>query len=165
MTRCIRFLAASSLFSMTFALGGCSGGSSGPAIYPVKGVVTKGGQPLAGITVTFVNQEKKFLATGLTDEKGAFVLMSETGKSGTVDGKSKVTLSKAAASGATGNPSSDPGAYYQNMQKMREGGARGAPPKGPEVELPFSADYTDPEKSPVSFEVKAGTNEFEIPLP
>jgi hypothetical protein len=42
------------------ALAGCGGSASAPATYPVRGVVTKGGEPVAGALVQFYPRSENF---------------------------------------------------------------------------------------------------------
>ena len=80
---------------------GC-GGSSGPpvAVFPVSGVITLSGKPVVGADVTFSNSEMKRSAFGRTNEKGEYRLTTFSANDGAVEGKSIVTVLKAAPAAA-----------------------------------------------------------------
>lgn len=80
------------LLSVVVYLQGCSGSSGPPEfldeLVPVTGVVEVDGEPVAGVEVTFVprtamggmtNNAKVQLATAVTDESGAFTLVTPRG--------------------------------------------------------------------------------------
>ncbi len=68
----------------------------GPATYPVKGKLTRGGQPLKGVTVGLYPaggaSAKGTPGSGTTDESGAFEIRSSGGP-GVSPGSYKVVLS------------------------------------------------------------------------
>lgn len=68
----------------------------GPTIYPVKGKLTKGGQPLKGVTVGLYPaggaSAKGTPGSGLTDDSGAFEIRSSGGL-GVSEGSYKLVLS------------------------------------------------------------------------
>lgn len=76
---------------------GC-GGSDGPpvAVFPVSGVVTFNGKPVVGADVTFTNSEKKRSAFGRTNDKGEYRLTTFSANDGAVEGRSVVSVLKAA---------------------------------------------------------------------
>jgi hypothetical protein len=80
---------------------GCGGGS-GPALYTVTGTVTKGGQPVAGATVTFNPVDGGPSSAGRTNDEGKFALVSQMGKAGAVAGTHKATVAKAQVSTTSG---------------------------------------------------------------
>lgn len=150
------------LIVVLFAAVGC-GGSDGPTLYPVTGTVTKGGEPLAGVTVTFTPVDSGPSSAGRTDDSGKFVLLSATGKSGAVAGKHKVVLSPPSeASSETFNPTA-----MEAQRKAAAGaGRRGRPPGDSiEGESPIPDTYTDPTKTPLEYEVVDGSNDFDVPIP
>jgi hypothetical protein len=63
---------------------------------------------------------------------------------------------------------SDP-AYRDQMMKQREasmtGGRKGAPAKGSDKSGDIPEQYTNPQSTPLTLEVKAEDNNFEIPIP
>lgn len=144
------------LFLFGFVLG-C--GSDGPQLSTVTGKVTKGGKPLASVSVTFTPVGGGIPSAGLTDGEGKFALLSSTGKAGALVGKHKVVLaSKASESAPVG---------YEAMMKARqssEGGNRGAPKEQPK-QTTFPPEYGDASKTPLEYEVKPGSNDFDIVIP
>jgi hypothetical protein len=157
----------SSLFVLCAAiLSGCGGGSD-LALAPVSGKVLKGGKPVAGVSVTFTQTAKNFSAAGRTTDSGAFVLVAQNGKAGAMIGKNKVTLTMPGAGGSTVVNMSDP-AQAQKMLQSRDstlqGGQRGAPtPQAAATTIP--SEFSDPNNTPLEYEVKAGSNDFDIPIP
>jgi hypothetical protein len=98
------------------ALAGCGGSASAPATYPVRGVVTKGGEPVAGALVQFYPRSENFgpLAEGTkatggqatTAQDGSFSVqstfdMGKTSVEGLPAGAYAVTVVKIDAAGAT----------------------------------------------------------------
>jgi hypothetical protein len=107
----------------------------------VNGKVTVGGQPVEGITVTFMPAAGGRPAQGITDASGNFSLSTMGNEDGAVPGKHKVTFSK-----DTSTASSD--------------SSTAALPKP--VELPFNAKYSSVDTSGITAEVVAGkTNQLE----
>jgi hypothetical protein len=134
---------------------------------PVKGVVTKGGKPVPRVSVTFTQTEKNFSATGVTNENGEFILIAQNGKAGAMPGKNKVTLTAQVTAGPAVVDMSNPSTAEQFM-KQREASVpsgKSAAPKTDESNLDIPAEYRDPSKTPLSYEVTAGENSFDIPLP
>jgi hypothetical protein len=76
-------------------LAGCSGAEAVlPELVPVTGVVTKGGQPVAGAVVTFEPQREGSLSVGATDATGHFELTYLREYKGAVPGPHLVRISK-----------------------------------------------------------------------
>jgi hypothetical protein len=148
-----------------FALISGCGGAGGPALAHVQGKVTKGGKPLANISVTFTQTDKNFSAGGMTNEAGEFVLVGQNGRAGALPGKNKVTLTTQSVQVAV--DMSDQSAREQ-MMKQREsamsGGKQGAPAAGTQEKV-IPAEYSHPTRTPLSYDVKAGDNSFDIPIP
>ena len=130
---------------------GC--GQAGPTVYPVQGTVTIGGKPA------------RPASAGKTNANGIFILLTQSGKAGAVAGKHKVILQSQSAVESTGN-FSDP-AVREKMFQEREASARsgnkGAPPIEKSKTIP--EEYSNPQKTPLEYEVKAGTNNFDVPIP
>ena len=138
------------------AFAGC--GDGGPTLSSVTGTLTKGGKPLAGVAVNFSTETGQSSA-GLTNSEGKFVLISATGKKGAVVGKHKVTLS--------GGPSVAAQQTFDPV-KMAAGRDKGGKRGNPGLAAPskdFPPEYGDTTKSPLNYEVKAGSNDFDIPIP
>jgi hypothetical protein len=68
------------------------GCSSGPHIVPVKGVATRGGQPVKGLLLTFSPEGDGRPSTGQTDEQGRFELKFDKDTKGALVGKHKVAV-------------------------------------------------------------------------
>lgn len=71
------------------ALVGCN---TGPAVVPVNGVVTRGGQPVRNATLSFYPGEMGRMSTAITDEQGRFELKYQKGTKGAAVGKHKVVV-------------------------------------------------------------------------
>jgi hypothetical protein len=142
-----------------FTLIGC--GDAGPTLAPVTGKVTKAGQPLAGITVTFSPVAPGPSSGGMTDAEGKYTLVCQNGEPGAVVGKHKVVLTAPAAGSAAEG--------MEAMMKQREGSAgsesqRGRPAED-KSEPPFPPEYGDAQKTKLEFDVGSDTNDFPIEIP
>mgnify|MGYP005843357057 CR=1 FL=1 len=118
---------------------GVDGCSTGPATESVEGLVTLDGAPLDNVRVTFQPQasgaEAGIGSTGLTDDKGRFVLKRvDNDRQGAVVGKHTVTFS----------------------DKLAEAGAEDSADAGPALNAPQSRIPTHYGENPLTFEVKAG---------
>jgi hypothetical protein len=80
-------LRVAALASLTLVVG-CSSG--GPHVVPVKGVVTRGGKPVTGITVRFVPSADVHQSSGKTDGVGRFELHFDRTTKGATVGTNKV---------------------------------------------------------------------------
>ena len=126
---------------------GCQGGASGPAGYPVSGIVTYNQKPVDGAQVVFspaVPGEKLQAASATTDSSGRYQLSAQPGEYVVV--VTKYESPQAAESQA--------GEY----QPPEEGQAAPAPKNL----LP--AKYADPGGSPLRVRVEAKTNEINLEL-
>jgi hypothetical protein len=74
---------------LVLAGAGCSAGDR-----PVRqrGLVTLEGQPLAGVTVTFMSENNKRPAWGVTDDEGRFELTTYDPKDGCLPGEYKIIV-------------------------------------------------------------------------
>ncbi len=143
---------------------GC--GEGGPELASVSGTVTKGGKPLAGVNVTFAPTAAGPSSGARTDADGKFILICQSGKMGAIVGEHKAVLQAVAESKVDSN--SDPKGAMEAMLKARSGGAKGKnvdPSKVAAAETPFPPEYGDPGKTPLTYTVKAGSNEFDIAIP
>lgn len=90
----LRLSSASALFSLgavvSLTLVGC-GGSDGPAVYPVTGVVLRSGAPLANASIEFL-PEKGRPSAAITDKDGKFVLEYMQGRRGALKGMHKIRV-------------------------------------------------------------------------
>lgn len=139
---------------------GCGGGSGGPTLYPVSGVVTKSGAPLGKIRVTFVpeGKTKGLPAFGVTDASGRFSLRNASGDSGIAAGSFKVVLAEVLDQ-----------ADQQKMDMSKYTNTGGAPgggaPPPPQAKADIiPAEYLTPEKSPKVVEVKGAVSNIAIDL-
>lgn len=151
-------LGVCALLCASLLMAGC--GPGGPPTVPVTGTITKGGQPLANITVTLVDSAKPDnTATGTSDSAGKFDLVYGTiGKRGAVPGKYKVVLSGGGGDAVKGADYKGGGAYGP-----QGGGARQS--AAPVVETPYDKTWTSVETSTMEVEVKSGMPEVKIEIP
>lgn len=127
-------------------LGGCQRGDVGPQLYPVTGIVSLDGSPVAGATVTFAPlSEAGRGAQATTDAAGTFDVhvMLDMGKST-----------------KRGLPAGEYGISVIKMEMSTGGASLSTPPRNT---LP--AKYADPMKSGLKESVAAGVgNHFEFRL-
>jgi hypothetical protein len=162
----VRYQVVFSVFALTLiCVMGCGGG--GPALYPVSGVVTVGGKPTAGVSVTFAPVDGRPASAGKTNSSGAFVLVSSTGRSGALAGKHKVILSLQTESSGGGN-FADPAvreAEFKKREVSMKGGKKGAPTAEDMKGATIPPEYSNPQKTPLEYEVKEQSNKFDVPVP
>jgi hypothetical protein len=139
------FLSGSALF---FA--GCSGSGVAGTV-PVSGKVTYKGQPVGGATVSFIGEAGGSRgAVAVSEADGTYKLRTlET--EGALPGKYTVTVTKTESAASTTLPT---------MEEMAK--SSGKPP--PEAKELLPAKYGDPAQTPLKFEVKAGSNNIDLPL-
>ena len=129
------------------ALSGCGGGVDPGKGVAVSGTVTMDGKPLEGANVTFMNGT--FAGYGRTNAEGKYRLVQ-----GALPGNNKVVISKIEGGGEA--PVDDPESGMD--AGMREAEAMG----NPEGEAPriakdlVPAEYSDPSKTKLTYEVPAG---------
>ena len=126
---------------------GCSGGAGRPV--KTVGLITLDGQPVAGATVTFHPETKQqsHVATGLTDEEGAFQLQTFAPDDGALPGDYKVTVIKTEALAAP-PVAADPEKHKQWMMKMMFNRS-----KQKSRPSPLPKDYADPATTPLRVHV------------
>lgn len=75
---------------------GCGGADADrPPTYPVSGVISHGGQPVAGATLTFLPGDGfQHAATGMTDDAGRYTLTTFEAGDGATAGGYQVTVVK-----------------------------------------------------------------------
>ncbi len=153
------------LTAVLISTAGC-GGSDGPTLYPTKGTLTKGGEPLANVTVTFA-PEKGPSSAGRTNDEGKFILLSQTGKAGAVAGKHKVILADAGTSALSGpidmsNPETREAMMNQRSSALQ--GSKRGELKTEDTEK-FPKEYGNAAKTPFEFTVEEKSNEFDLMIP
>lgn len=127
-------------------LAGCGGGSKNAA---VSGTVTYKGKPVAKANVSFTPVDSKGLAAGgLTDASGYFTLGSLGANDGAAPGQYRVSV---IARGPDRPPK--PGETGSGMPGEMMPGDPVIPTK-----------YFQPESSGLTFEVKRGSNRFDIEI-
>ena len=140
------------LAMLVLGLAGCSGGSKGPTVNYVEGVVTLDGTPVEGVAVGFSPSTAGGIgAAGITDAKGVFKLTSgQAGKpaAGAVTGEYDVTFEKITLASSGPQSTDDP-----NYGKKAPG--KSAAPK-PTYVVPQA--YGSPKTSGFHVTVKEGKN-------
>src|SRR5687768_4028659 len=86
-------LALSILVTVGIVLTGCSS-SSRPPTYPVTGIVTLQGKPVAGAAITFVPTGDGEAASAITDSEGKYALTTWEAGDGARPGEYRVKVSK-----------------------------------------------------------------------
>lgn len=141
----LHFMMFLALVSVVFT--GCGGGDAPRA--DVSGSVTLDGEPVDGATIYFVGQDHSFTGSGVTDAAGKFSLIS-----GAAHGNNKVYLTKIDDE----NFSSDPATGMDGGQFEAAGGLPDAdsPVKPAEIPSLIPAQYTNLDKTPITFTVPSG---------
>lgn len=137
---------------------GC--GSSGPALIPVKGVVTYEGRPLAGAKVAFIPEGKGAIAMGSTDATGLYEIKTGA-EPGVIAGVSTVTVVMMEAGGTGGLPET---MTPEQMQDMAIAGTLDKAMEKQNQSL-IPEHYGTAKTSGLSKDVKSGeNNEYNIEL-
>ena len=131
--------------ALVFAFGsGCARGTAVPTGRPpvaeVVGTVIHAGQPVQNAVVQFHPEGAGDRGTGHTDQNGRFTISTYGPQDGAVVGKHAVTVQPLPVAPAV------PGLAT------------------PPTSGTFPAAYTSPEKTPLTVEVKAETNSFQLEL-
>lgn len=149
---CSRRLQLFSLLGIAALVVGCSG-SSGPALSPVTGKLTIGGQPAKNVLVTFQPTDAKLpAASGRVDDSGTYTLSSgSTGGKGAAAGTYKVVLQQLG-----------PSLAEMEAAYSRGSGKQSAPPEG--AQATFPDEYKDASTSPKEVTVTSGSNTINIDL-
>lgn len=114
-----------------------------PKLYPVTLVISQEGQPLAQASVSAIPESgfAQFSSGGVTDDSGTVVLFTHGQYKGMPLGKYKVTVQKT---------------IVEDPQKSE------ADPSPTKIFDVVAAECSSREKTPLSFEVTAGTNQFDL---
>lgn len=155
---------------LLLGVAGCgedAGVTDRPATVPVSGVVTMGGNPVEGATVTFHagvpapgQPAQGNSAVGQTDAEGRFQLKTFEGNDGAVPGEYVVTISKYEAAAAGGGNSSNPAEEPADYKPPTAEELAASAPKSLLPEKYASAKTSD-QKANVKAE---GENEFTFAL-
>lgn len=149
------FSLAVGLSLIFFSLAGCGGrAADAPTLYPVSGSVSYKGAPVPGAKVMFMGDGTLPPAVGLTDSGGNFTLSSMAG-SGAVAGRHIVVVQKETEAAAP---------EKVNMSMEEAAAAAQKPQTGATSTSLIPKKYTDPQSSPLSYEVTSGSNDFPIEL-
>jgi len=136
---------------------GCNaGGPAGPTLFPVTGVLTVGGQPVADVNVQLIPvelTENAVYSAGKTDASGKFSVVAGNGNPGAAKGKYKVVLSKVAAAAPGDNLSPEQVKKATEEYKKATGDKPPGQPGENTASLPFPKDYAKAETSPKEVDV------------
>lgn len=122
------------LFLAVLFAAGCGGTPSSPAVYPVRGQVRFEGRPAAGVLVVFHPAQatgSELRANGKTGADGSFALSTHEPQDGALPGAYKITL------------------LWPPTEDEESLGLKDK----------LGSKYSDPARTPFSFEVQAGPNE------
>ena len=141
---------------MLFMSMGCGGGARGPKAVPVSGQVYLDGKLLDGAEIRFISE--KFTGFGKTKSDGRYTLAQ-----GALPGLNKVYITK-----KTGDQeiNGDPNSGRDKGQSEAESAAVvGTPAEAKTPKDLIPAEFSDPAKSKLTFEVPAaGTNAADFRL-
>jgi hypothetical protein len=133
------------VIALAGAMSGCGTNSGALTLARVSGTVTYKGQPVKNATVVFLpDQQGVRLASGRTDDKGRFELMTEVPGDGVVLGKHRVSITAREP---------DP-ALTQEQQSTLLLSGQGVPQGKPLIPV----KYFNFETSGLAAEVKSGAN-------
>ncbi|MFM9963886.1 MAG: hypothetical protein ACKV2Q_22015 [Planctomycetaceae bacterium] len=133
---------------------GCSGDGSNITLAPVKGKVTLGDKPVAGVTVSFMADNAPRFAVGETDAEGNYQLTMFDENDGAAVGPNVVTIT---SSTPPGPPPTNAEEYSKVM-----GFGKDASSKPQKVVIPEK--YADAKRGLLKVIVKPGANEHSFKL-
>ncbi len=140
---------------------GCAGPTSDrPATYPVTGIVTLDGSPVAGAAVTFVPSVGGKSAAGVTDASGKYALTTFEGGDGAVPGDYSVKIVKYEGGEVGGEETGEGDAGM--MSADYEAGVESGEDEAAKNLLPEK--YSDAKTSGLKATVTEGENSFDFPL-
>lgn len=145
----------SALLICTTTMVGC--GDSTPAIVPASGVVTLNEKPLAGADVRFVPMapglDGNFVASGITDENGAFTLtLQGKSESGCCASTCKVLIEEAPL------PAEVRAAYVSDDQKVIQRYEKSLKNR------PIPEMYSKLKTTPLKIDVSADQTQYDLQL-
>jgi hypothetical protein len=127
-------------------------------VYPVTGIITLRGKPVAQAEVTFYNAAKNRSAFGKTNDKGEYKLTTFAPNDGAVEGQHAVTVVKVEAPAA-----STPVAPIESPAYQPPGFGESTEPKPPKSEL--DEKYAKQETSGLTATIKTdGPNQVNFDL-
>lgn len=157
MTRALGFLLVMA------AVAGCGAKADGPKTAKTSGVVTYNGAPIQGATVTFANDKSPRAGTGITNDKGAFVISTFGIDDGAIVGTHVVTVMKQATSAQVSQMK--PEDYMKQMQGTGGGGGGPVMTPGAAAKPELPVKYSNSGTSPLKFTVEEGKdNQFKLEL-
>jgi hypothetical protein len=138
-------------------LAGCGGDPQiGGKVYPVKGKLTVGGQPVANVTVNLYPVDKAgAIASGTTKTDGTFQLYNADAREGAMAGKYKVVL-------VQGQDRAAAEAAYKSASGGGAAGANGQ--RGPTVASNLPEAYLKQDTTPKEVDITAGSNDLKLDL-
>lgn len=134
---------------------GCSESGSTIALAPVKGKVTLGDKPVAGVTVSFMAENAPRFAVGETDAEGNYQLTMFEKNDGAAIGPNVVTITSSV-------PAGPPPTNAEEYSKTMGLGANSSSKPTPKVVVPEK--YADAKRGLLKVVVKAGANEHSFKL-
>lgn len=150
---------------------GC--GDSKPATYPVTGVVTLDGKPVADATITFVGESPENSAATKTKADGTYEIATYEAGDGALPGDYKVMVSKydkGEEVSPYGQPPEDATPVEQTPEAISDAYSKGytGPPKGgwkpPKVTNELPMKYASVASSGLQLKVEEKPNTFDIQL-
>lgn len=152
--RCDRTVLYSCLILCSIVVGsGCGGHDYGPT-GEIEGRLTMDGKPLApGHAVTFMDMERGYVAFGLTDKDGRFVV--DTWNDGAMPvGEYKVMIAPPEGTSAAEEKEYTSDELFDNPELM----------DAPAGEAVYPRKYANTKTSGLVYTIKEGSNVFEIDL-
>jgi hypothetical protein len=155
-----RTLAALALAILGGTLVGCgaAGGSGGPPVFPVTGVVKVNGQPVAGADIVFNLKDGSGSSFGRTDASGNYQLTTRRSNDGAPPGDYLVVISK-----ADGAPPPDSADIPQDSPNYNPFVGKAAPVK-PKAKSGIPAKYADAKTSGLTARVLEEKNTIDFDL-
>jgi hypothetical protein len=164
----IRRTALLALVTLAVTTLGC--GKPSAPVAECKGTVKYKDAPVAGATVTMQNADGSMIATGLTDDAGAFTMSTFFGGEtyqGAPIGPVKISISKVKSSGVTApTDPNDPNAMAKAMEQYMKanGGGAGGAAGAPQSEIPPHYSNVDTSGLSQTIDADASKNSFDFVL-
>ena len=155
-----RAFAALALAMLCVPVAGCgaAGGSGGPAVFPVTGVVKLNGQPVAGADIVFNLKDGTGSSFGRTDASGIYQLTTRRSNDGAPPGDYLVVISKADEA-----PPPDSANIPQDSPNYNPFVGKAAPAK-PKAKSGIPAKYADAKTSGLTARVLEEKNTIDFEL-